>query len=114
MAIRHTSNGKPKLRVTLPNDSTIAPGFTHGAAYFARLFVQRWVAVACGMGSGLRGPPRDIHSLSRVSMAGAIGTTWGVPIFHFTGKEIDHGPSDSAASPRGPRGGKKAKKNRGD
>ena len=113
VSFHHTSNGMPQLRVTLPDDSTISPGFTHGAAYFARPFVQRWVAVACGMGTWLVGAPRDVHFLSRVSMEGAIGSSWGVPIFHFTGEEIEHGPTTVSGTPRSPRG-KKAKKKRGD
>ena len=101
-------HGKPQLRVTLPDDSTIAPTFAHGVAFFARPFVQRWIAVCAGMGTGLVGPPRDVHFLSRVSMEGAIGASWGVPIFHFTGKEIEHGGSSTLGSPRS----EKAKKER--
>ena len=98
-----TSN--KKLKVTLPDASPAAPAFSHGVAYFARPFVQRWVAVATGMSTGMRGPPKDVHYLSRVMMEGGIGTCWGVPIFHFTGKELDHSPSDSVGSPRSPRKG---------
>ena len=113
VSLHHTIQGKPQLRVTRPDDSTIAPAFPHGIAFFARPFAQRWIAVCGGMGTGLVGPPRDVHFLSRVSMEGAIGTSWGVPIFHFTGREIEDGAPSAAASPRSPRG-KKAKKARGD
>ena len=92
--------------MTLPDNSPAAPAFCHGLAYFARPFVQRWVAVATGLSTGLRGPPRDVHYLPWVMMEGRIGTCWGVPIFHFTGKEVDHTPSDSVGSPRSPRKGK--------
>ena len=103
--------GKAQLRVTLPDDSSIAPPFAHGVAFFARPFVQRWIAVCSGMGTGLVGPPRDVHYLSWVSMEGAIGTAWGVPIFHFTGKEIEHSSNEGSSSTASPRQ-KKQKKNR--
>ena len=106
-------SGSKKLKVTLPDNSSAAPAFCHGVAYFARPFVLRWVAVATGLSTGMRGPPKDVHYLSRVMMEGGIGTCWGVPIFHFTGKEVDHSPSDSVGSPRSPRKGQ-GKKGQGD